>query len=542
MRPRNSWCMGLKIRQRFYGPRYTTTTIKAVGVSMKRIPRNLALVMAAFFFVATAFALHANAEQLKKVRQPAVAGGFYPGDPAELERMVDGLLAETSSANVGGPLVAIISPHAGYVYSGHVAAQVYAQLSNRGIDRVVVISPCHVDAFKGAAVYDGDGYATPLGVVPVDVEFAERLVKTSPLISRSDRGHKPGRQGRGEHALEVQIPFLQRVLGDFQLVPVVMGDQSYETCRALGVALANLINDRRTLIVASTDLSHFHSYDEAAYLDHKVIGAVENWDYYSLSRNFASRTWEACGGGPIVATMMAAQRLGANRAATLKYANSGDVPQGDRQRVVGYMAVALVADKAAESSAGKDEYNLTPAEKKRLLEIARKAVEIGVREGKSYDFSPGPEESKALLEERGAFVTLNKDGRLRGCIGYTFTVQPLYHTVRDVAAHAALRDRRFSPVHVGELDRLEYEISVLSPLRLVTDVEQIQVGKHGLLMKKGKREGLLLPQVAENQGWDRKTFLERTCVKAGLSLNAWRDAETDIYAFTALVFGEHSTH
>jgi AmmeMemoRadiSam system protein B/AmmeMemoRadiSam system protein A len=456
--------------------------------------------------------------------------------------MVDELLSQAAPVKTGHRIFAVVSPHAGYVYSGHVAAQVYAQLANRGIKRVVVISPSHVDSFEGAAVYDGDGYATPLGVVQVDDEFADLLADSSPLIRRSDRGHKSGQRGRGEHALEVQLPFLQRVLGEFELVPVIMGDQSYKTCRALGVSLSKLIEDQGTLIVASSDLSHFHDYDEAVYLDGKVITAIENWDFYSLSRNFNTRTWEACGGGPIVSAMMAAQRLGAKRVSALKYANSGDVPRGDRSRVVGYVGVAMTADASQDDAAGFDEYTLERGEKERLLEIAKKAVESGVREGKSYDFSPGPKETKALVEERGAFVTLNKDGRLRGCIGYTFPVQPLCHTVRDAAAHAALRDRRFSPVSKGELRDLEYEISVLSPLRLVVDVEQIQVGKHGLLIKKGNREGLLLPQVATDQGWDRITFLERTCVKAGLPPSAWQDEDTDIYAFTALVFGEHPTH
>jgi AmmeMemoRadiSam system protein B/AmmeMemoRadiSam system protein A len=473
------------------------------------------------------------------VRQPAASGSFYPGDPDELEQTVDELLAEMTTGRFKNPLVAIISPHAGYDYSGHVAAQAFAQLAGRDIETVVIISPCHVESFKGVSVYDGDGYATPLGVVPVDEEFSNQLADSDPLITRSIKGHGRNEQGRGEHALEVQIPFLQRVLSDFRLVPVVMGDQSYETCRALGVSLADLIKDQRTLIVASSDLSHFHSYARAVQLDHKVVTAIEKWDFYCLSRNFASRTWEACGGGPIVAAMMAAQRLGANRAVKLEYANSGDVPQGDRTRVVGYLSAILVKDEAA---AGQEEYTLRQEEKDRLLEIAQKAVEKGVRDGKSYDVSPAAERYPGLLEERGAFVTLNKDGRLRGCIGYVFPVQPLCTTVRDVATHAALRDRRFKPVGPKELADLEYEISVLSPLRLVTNTETIQVGKHGLLIKKGQQEGLLLPQVAAERGWDRITFLEQTCVKAGLPADTWKDAGTDIFAFTALVFGERSGH
>ena len=479
----------------------------------------------------------------KNVRPAAVAGSFYPGNPADLEEMVDGLLAEAKAPRIKHDLLAVVAPHAGYVYSGHVAAEAYAQVRGHGIKRVVVISPCHVESFRGASVFDGGGYETPLGVVRVDEAFCDDLAAADKLIARSNKGHRLNERGRGEHALEVQLPFLQRALGKFTLVPVVMGDQRYETCRALGVALASLVKDRGTLIVASSDLSHFHPYDEAVELDLKVVKAIENRDFFCLSRNFSSRQWEACGGGPIVAAMMAAQRLGANEAVRLKYANSGDVPHGDRNRVVGYVSAALVAvEDETSKRAGGEEYSLRPEEKKRLLEIARASVERSVRSGKVYDVSPREEKHAALLEERGAFVTLNKDGLLRGCIGYVFPIEPLCVTVRDVAMSAALRDRRFEPVSKVELPDIEYEISVLSPLRLVTDLEEIEVGIHGLLIKRGTKEGLLLPQVAGSRGWDRPTFLEHTCIKAGLPPQAWKGADVDVYAFTALVFGEEAGH
>jgi hypothetical protein len=263
----------------------------------------------------------------------------------------------------------------------------------------------------------------------VDQAFAAKLAKASPLIKLSGVGHTPSAE-RPEHALEVQLPFLQRVLGQFQLVPVIMGDQSYDACRALGVALAKLVAGTNTLIVASSDLSHYHTYDEAVRLDHKTLKAIEEYDYFDLSRNLDLRVWEACGGGPIVATMIAAERLGATQAKLLHYANSGDTT-GDHSRVVGYGAVALV---------------------------------------------------KA---------------------------------------------------------QLQYEVSVLSPLRRVLDVKEIEVGKHGLVMRHGDQEGLLLPQVPVEEKWNRLTFLEQTCRKAGLPADAWKDPDTDIFMFTALVFGDH---
>jgi len=396
-------------------------------------------------------------------------------------------------------------------------------------------------AFPFNSIYDGDAYSTPLGQVPVDKEFAAKLPAMNPLIKFSDQGHTEV-EGRWEHALEDELPFLQRVLGNFKLVPIVMGDQSYENSRALGVALASLIQQEgrtstgefNTLIVASSDLSHYHPYDDAVTEDHKTLKAIEEWDYYNLSLNSERRLWEACGGGGIVAAMIAAERLGANRATVLKYANSGDVTT-DKGRVVGYGSVVLTKEAAARGSKNAD-FKLGDKERSALMNIARTSVETAVRQGKLYECSPGGLD--ALARDRGAFVTLKEKGGLRGCIGYITPMKPLCMTVRDVAAMAALRDTRFQPVVPSELGQLEYEISVLSPLRRVTDWKQIQVGRDGLLVWKAESQGVLLPQVASEGHWDRTTFLNQTCVKAGLPARCWQDEDTDVFRFTALVFGE----
>ena len=471
------------------------------------------------------------------VRQPAVAGQFYPAPPDELRKMLDQFLTQAGGPTITGHLVALVAPHAGYIYSGQVAAYSYAQLKGRKFERVVVIAPSHFEGFAFNSVYDGDAYATPLGNVPVDKEFAAKLAKAGPLIQLSSRGHIPTQQ-QGEHALEVQLPFLQVTLGEFKLVPIVMGDQNYETERALGVALAKLLKGTgtSTLIVASSDLSHYHSYDDASKMDHKTLKAIERWDYLSLSDNLESRVWEACGGGPIVATMIAAERLGPEQAKILKYANTGDVT-GDHSRVVGYGAVAF--SKTDSAAAEVQPFTLTPKEKEALLRLARKSVETAVQEHTLYE--PPVPESPALLEERGAFVTLTEKGQLRGCIGLITAAKPLYLGVRDAATSAALRDPRFSPVTATELPTLDYEISVLTPFHRVLDVKDIKVGRDGLLMIQGQSEGLLLPQVATEQGFDRKTFLEETCRKAGLPRAAWQDENTDIFAFSALVFNERNS-
>ncbi len=486
-----------------------------------------------------------GAEQ--KIRPVGVAGGFYPADPKELTQTIDRLLAQNTVPQVPGPLVALVCPHAGYIFTGPVAAACFAQLKGRKYTRVIVIAPSHYIYFTFNSIYDGDAYATPLGNVPVDKEFRAKLAKLSSDIKISDRGHVQEGEN-AEHSLEVQLPWLQRTLGDFKLVPIIMGDQEYGLERSLGRALAKALLAEtpearaQTLILVSSDLSHYHTYDYANNIDHQTLQAIEEWDYLNLSRNFARwrpgvETWEACGGGPIVAGMIAAEGLGATHAQILKYANSGDAT-GDKTRVVGYGAVAITPASAAQGKKRAD-FNLSSGEKDALMKIARNSVETAVRDRKMY--LVGSTGYPRLEEARGAFVTLKEHGELRGCIGYITPMKSLAETVRDVAAYAALQDSRFSPVTSDELPLLEYEVSVMSPLRRVLDIKDIKVGKHGLIMKQGDIEGILLPQVPVEEHWGRDTFLEETCHKAGLPRDAWKDDDTDIFMFTALVFGDHST-
>jgi hypothetical protein len=456
-----------------------------------------------------------------KTHPPGVAGSFYPSDPKVLAQFI-------------------------YEFTYPVAGACYAQLKGRKYTRVVVMAPSHFVGFPFGSIYDGDAYATPLGTIPIDKAFRAKLVHLSSALQTSDRGYTPVQeptsgQMLNEHAMEVQLPFLQRTLHDFKLVPIVIGDEDYSLCRGVGVALAKALQEEpaeqraQTLIVISSDLSHYHPYDDAVRIDHQTLQAIEEWDYLSLWRNFVTRTWEACGAAPIVAGMIAAERLGATHAQVLKYLNSGDTTH-DKSRVVGYGAVTITQAKpeAVKKSA---EITLTGKEKAELLQIAHRSVETRIRERKIY--LVGDTGFPHLAEARGAFVTLKERGELRGCIGYISPMKSLAETVRDVAAAAAAQDPRFEQVNASELPLLEYEISVMSPLRRVLDINQIKVGKHGLIIKKGNIEGILLPQVPVEEHWDRNTFIEQTCRKAGLPRQAWKDEDTDMFMFTALVFGEH---
>jgi AmmeMemoRadiSam system protein A len=231
--------------------------------------------------------------------------------------------------------------------------------------------------------------------------------------------------------------------------------------------------------------------------------------------------------------MIAAERLGATQAQVLKYANSGDTT-GDRSRVVGYGAVVLA--RASGQLPGPVQVSLNDSERRELLEVARRSVDAVV---KHTAYAPAAPSDQTLLQERGVFVTLTKKGELRGCIGYVMPLKPLYQAVAEIAEAAALQDPRFPPVTAKELDQLEYEISVLSPFRRLLDIKQVEVGRDGLLMRRGSNEGILLPQVPVEQHWDRSTFLEQAGVKAGLSPKEWQDEDTDIFTFSALVFGQH---
>ncbi|MDD3370470.1 MAG: AmmeMemoRadiSam system protein B [Alphaproteobacteria bacterium] len=475
-----------------------------------------------------------------QTRPPYVAGTFYPSDPSQLRETVAACFAKAPQTAIKGPVFALIAPHAGYQFSGPIAAHAFGLIRGHSYKRVVVIAPSHTQSFPYASIYDGDAYETPLGKISIDKPFAKALTKTDNLLKFSETGHGCV-MGRCEHALEVELPFLQEVLGDFKLVPIVMGDTSYEMARAVGVALAEQIalddNARKpdTLIVASSDLSHYHPYLEANALDGKVLGAIAQGDYLSLSINARSRVWEACGSGPIVAAMIAAERLGAKSSVVLARGNSGDTT-GDRSRVVGYGAMALFRFDGEAGAQTTPDFSLTASEQKQLLELARDSVEAAVLGKKkpavSDDLYP------TLQTPRGAFVTLKEDGKLRGCIGYITPSDPLAETVRGAAAMAATKDSRFSPVKAEELGKIDYEISVLSPLRRVSSISDVRIGRDGLLIKKGFSQGLLLPQVPTEQGWtDPETFAAQTSVKAGLPPDAWKDKRADLFSFSAFVFG-----
>ncbi len=297
-----------------------------------------------------------------EVMKPVVAGSFYPAEPLILAGQIDGYLKQAAPPKIDGDIIALICPHAGYEYSGPVAAYGYKLISDKKFDTVVIIGISHHLAFDGVSILESDFYETPLGKVPIDAEFTKRLMK-------SEKGtiYFEPRAFEDEHSMEVQIPFLQRSLKDFKIVPLVMGKPDYSTCKKLAQALVRTINDsnERVLIVASTDLSHRLAYRDAIAKDQVTLSEIMRLDAERFAIKVSEGECELCGSGPVLAALFAGRELGANRVKVLKYANSGDTV-GDKSRVVGYGSIAIYRE---------DDDMLNAAQKKRLIEIARKTIE-----------------------------------------------------------------------------------------------------------------------------------------------------------------------
>jgi AmmeMemoRadiSam system protein B/AmmeMemoRadiSam system protein A len=474
----------------------------------------------------------------QEVRRSAWAGEFYPASPTELSRDIAQLYSLAPKPHVDGDVVAVLAPHAGYQYSGQIATNSFKLLEGAEFETVIIVAPSHTKYFSGISVYNGGAYETPLGVLATDVHVAKRLGRTAPgSIYLSNMGHTGG--DRPEHALEVQLPLLQIVLGTFKLVAVIMGDQ--QIWRLLGDALAAAVTDSgSTLLVASSDLSHYHEARRALQLDGAVQRAVADFDAAALSHVINSGKGEACGAGPLLACMHAARKLGATRSLITGYAHSGQVTKDD-SGVVGYLGAAFVREQEPASDGKVYTLNadsieggpLSEADRTELLRLARQAVVSAVHQSSPPEMG---KVSKALRVRRGVFVTLKVDGQLRGCLGSVECSTPIVDQVIRMAVAAATRDPRFEPVSGSDLAHLSVEVSVLGPLERCDDRELIEIGRHGLLVRKGDFSGVLLPQVASENGWDRLMFLKQVCLKASLAAEAWRDSASSVYMFEAEVF------
>ncbi len=466
------------------------------------------------------------APEKKSVRESVIAGSWYPGKKEDLIKLIDSFLRNTDNAGLKD-IKALIAPHAGYTYSGQVAAWAYKQIAGRKYKKVIILAPSHHVGFRGASIPGYTHFETPMGEVKVS-GIAESMKKESKLIQSIDLIEEK------EHSLEIQLPFLQKVLNsDFELIPAVVGDVSESDRTELAELITKNLDDD-TLIVASTDLSHYYAYDAAVSMDTECVEAITGLDTKDAER------CEMCGMNPVLILMEIAKKQGWN-AHLLKYANSGDAT-GDTSGVVGYAAIAFYGGekdaKKRNSQALPGELN--DVEKKYLLGLARETIENYVKTGEVTE--PHTEDAK-LKEMRGAFVTLEKKGQLRGCIGHILPVEPLYLDVRDNAISAATEDPRFRHVVEEELDNIEIEISVLtSPEKIKTKsaketLENIRPGIDGIILEYKGRGATYLPQVWE-QLQKKEEFLDSLCMKAGLSPGAWKEKGATLSRYQVQAFKE----
>jgi AmmeMemoRadiSam system protein B/AmmeMemoRadiSam system protein A len=478
--------------------------------------------------------LNAQEQSDPGTRRPAVAGTFYPAGKQELELSLKELFSNAKPAQLEGRVQSLIVPHAGYPFSGKVAASGYKSISkDTEYKNIFIIASSHKEQFRGASVYASGNYATPLGEARVNLEIANALIEGNEEISFYKQAHDR------EHSIEVQVPFIQYHFKDTPpIIPIVMGSSSISAARDLAAALLPYYIPENLFIISS-DFSHYPDYENAKRIDGLTGDAIVKKDpehfYNMLGKNsrepVQNLSTPCCGWSSIMTMLYMSERRENLKISPILYQNSGDTPIGDKERVVGYWAIA-----GHELPHEPLTFVLDENDKKALLEISRKTLETYLRSG-NVPSIPASEIPKIAKEPAGAFISLYMGGRLRGCIGNFSPETPLYLVVQEMTLAAASRDHRFVPVEVTELEYIDIEISVLTPLQKISSIEEFQLGKHGIYMVKDGRSGTYLPQVGSGSEWSKEEFLGHCArEKAGIGWDGWKEA--DLYVYEAIVFGE----
>ena len=469
-----------------------------------------------------------NGQQSEPVVRPATqANRFYTGDARELSEEVDSFLALHRGATIYHHVAAVIVPHAGYYFSGRVAASAYMSVpADQPYKRIFLLGPSHHEWLDGASVNtEADYYATPLGNVKVDRETARSITDADSVFSYQPKAHDR------EHCLEVQLPFLQRRLGDVPpIVPIIISTNDFNKLKRIAHVLKPYFTEEN-LFVISSDFSHYPSYEDACEVDALTGKAIETGSVEAFiaaleqnarsgKRNLAT---SACGELAIATLMLMMD--GSYEVKHLMYQNSGDADNHDHSRVVGYHSFAIVR----KSDAG---FALSDDEKRLLKEIALTSIKDSLA-GKEISHSSPL--TTHLSAKCGAFVSLHKHGRLRGCIGHFGEDIPLHEIVAEMARAAAFEDPRFMPVTADELADIDIEISVLTPMRRIESLDEFELHRHGIYIRKGYRSGTFLPQVADEVNWTKEEFVSHCAQdKAGIGWDGWKDAE--LYVYEAIVF------
>ena len=465
-------------------------------------------------------------------------GNWYPSDAGTLNRMLDGFFGNTKSVDVPGSVRGIISPHAGLIHSGPCSANAYQLVKNRKITRVILLGVSHRGGFSGACVSDYSFNETPLGKIPVDTVVTAKLAKEALFVQNNRIMHH-------EHSIENQLPFLQRILKgqDFKVVPILLGGGEFSRLKAIANIIGKYLDDQ-TLVVASTDFTHYgrnfqyepfkkNIKERLTELDMGMINRIIRKDIRGFDLYKKRTGITMCGFKP-VGVLMHLLIDPKYSVKLIDYYKSGD--QNDRYDLSVSYASLVFYEKVTEMEKTK---KLSKKEQKTLLSIARAALKHYFETGSlPEDPERGFDVSPELMRYSGVFVTLKKKGHLRGCIGSLVGQDPLVRGVVKNAMNAALRDPRFSPVTRNELAELSVEISVMTPLRKITDYRTIRLGVDGVIVRRGNQQAVYLPQVATETGWRLDQFLEHLCQKAGLNRRSYTLEGMEFFVFQAQVFGE----
>jgi AmmeMemoRadiSam system protein B/AmmeMemoRadiSam system protein A len=473
-------------------------------------------------------------------RQPVAAGRFYSADKETLTNDIEQLFETCKKTSTHSRVRAIISPHAGYVYSGKIAASAYSAVDrNTAYRNIFVIGSSHVMAFEGASVYNTGDYVTPLGRVTVNREIANTL-KAERLFNFPVNAHLQ------EHSLEVQMPFIQYYFrNNPQIVPIIIATNNTNNIRKIAEILKPWFTSDNLFIISS-DFSHYPSYKTANEVDNATAGAIVSDDPKKfldiLNKNSyindPGLSTSMCGWTSGLLLLYLAEGNSDLEFKKIDYCNSGDSRFGNKDEVVGYNAIALF-EKDSGNQISKnlaDEITFTDKEKEQLISLARDNIRSLLYDKKriSVNIETMPEVFKKPL---GAFVTLKIKGSLRGCIGRFISSEPLYQVVLESSGNSAFDDPRFSPLTKEELQKTDIEITVLGPMKKISNIREIVLGRHGIYIKKDFRSGTMLPQVAVENNWSVEEFLGYTSRdKAGIGWDGWKDA--DIYIYEGIVLEE----
>lgn len=467
--------------------------------------------------------------EVMRNRMPAVAGTFYPANATALQHQLSKLFTNATKT-VETEVAALIVPHAGYIFSGEVAASAFSKIKrNARYKNIFIIGRSHRKYFEGVSIYPKGHYITPLGEVRINDTTASDLTEKNRFIYYDEDADRP------EHSLEVQLPFLQYWLSnDFEIVPLIIGSDEPAMAAKLAEALRPWFNPDN-LFVISTDFSHYPNYETAIKTDKETADVIVANNTKKLSdccnSNKQSRNNNLltglCGAAAVQTLLHLTQSNPSISFEEIVYKNSGDVPEGDKKKVVGYWAIA--ANRINTSA------NISAKDKLALLKLARESITRYLIHSKAQ--SSVSDSSEIMKKNYGAFVTLKKEGKLRGCIGRFEPAMTLYQTISEMAVAAATRDSRFEPITTSELDQIAIEISILTPFKKINSIDQIQLGKHGIYIKKGIFSGTFLPQVATETNWTKEEFLGHCARdKAGIGWDGWKTAE--LYTYEAVVFAE----